>query len=81
VKYLFQIADHELHSFSFDPIDSRMYVLIAGNQALIIDPCVDAIALQLLKDINVKDVIVLPTHEHYDHISGVNWARENFRCM
>ena len=27
---------------------------------------------------NIQDIIVLLTHEHYDHISGVNWLRENF---
>lgn len=80
MKCLFQIANCELYYFSFDVIDSRMYVLIANHQALLIDPCVGATALQLLKDKNIKDVIVLPTHEHYDHISGVNWVKENFRC-
>lgn len=80
MKCLFQIADSELYSFSFSPIDSRMYVLIAKDQALIIDPCVDTMALELLKSRNVRDVLVLPTHEHYDHISGVNWIKENFRC-
>lgn len=80
MKCLFQIADCELQSFSFDPIDSRMYILIASKQALIIDPCIDATALQLLKCKNVNDVIVIPTHEHYDHISGVNWVKENFKC-
>jgi len=80
VKCLFQIVDSELHSFAFDPIDSRMYVIIANDNALIVDPCVSKEALQLLKDKNVTDVTVLCTHEHYDHISGVNWVKENFRC-
>lgn len=78
MKCLFQIIDCELHSFSFDLIDSRMYLLISNDKALIIDPCVNTDALQLLKDKNIMDVIVLLTHEHYDHISGVNWVRENF---
>ncbi|MDY8045189.1 MBL fold metallo-hydrolase [Paenibacillus polymyxa] len=57
-----------------------MYLMICNNKALIIDPCVSNDALQLLKDKNIIDVIVLLTHEHYDHISGVNWLRDNFDC-
>jgi len=72
--------DCETYSYSFAPIDSRMYLMISIDKALIIDPCVNTDALQLLKDKNIKDVIILPTHEHYDHISGINWMRENFDC-
>jgi len=54
--------------------------MMSNNKAVIIDPCVNTDALQLLKDENIIDVVVLLTHEHYDHISGVNWIRENFNC-
>lgn len=80
MKCLFQIINCETYSYSFAPIDSRMYLVISNNKALIIDPCVNTDALQLLKDKNIMDVIILPTHEHYDHISGINWMKENFRC-
>lgn len=80
MKCLFPIADCEFHCFSFEPIDSRMYLLIANKQALIIDPCVHETALGLLKDHNVTDVLILPTHEHYDHISGINWLKSHFKC-
>lgn len=80
MKCLFQIANCELHSFSFQPIDSRMYVLISSNRALVVDPCVNEDALQLMKDRSVNEVKVLLTHEHYDHISGVNWIKENINC-
>ena len=80
MKCLFPIADIKLFYFSFAPIDSRMYLLIANKQALIIDPFVNETARQLLKDHNVADVIILPTHEHYDHISGINWLKTYFKC-
>ncbi|QKS47915.1 MBL fold metallo-hydrolase (plasmid) [Paenibacillus cellulosilyticus] len=54
--------------------------MLSNDKALIIDPCVNADALQLLKDNNIKDVTILPTHEHYDHISGINWMRDNVDC-
>ncbi|MGE6487386.1 MBL fold metallo-hydrolase [Paenisporosarcina sp. NPDC076898] len=80
MKCLFQIVNCELYSFTFDPIDSRMYMIISNEKALIVDPCVDVDALELLNDRKVVDVIVLPTHEHYDHISGINWLKDNLNC-
>ena len=57
-----------------------MYTLISGNKALIVDPCVDEDALALLIKKNIQEILVLPTHEHYDHISGINWLRNFFKC-
>jgi len=58
-----------------------MYMLLNGDRALIIDPHVNEEALRLLKERGVTDVVILPTHEHYDHISGVNWFKENIHCI
>lgn len=80
MRCLFQIAKCDLYNFSFSPIDSRMYLVVSNNQALVIDPCVNEEALQILRDNRVSEVLVLPTHEHYDHISGINWLRSNFKC-
>ena len=68
-----------IYTFSFYPIDSRMYVMIEEEKALVVDPCVSEEALELLQEHTVKDILVLLTHEHYDHVSGVNWLRE--KCV
>lgn len=65
-----------IYTYDFYPIDSRMYILIENKKALIIDPCVSDEALQLLNENDVAEILVLLTHEHYDHISGINWLRE-----
>lgn len=70
-----------IYTYDFYPIDSRMYILLENKKALIIDPCVSDEALQLLKENNVTEILVLLTHEHYDHISGVNWLREHFSSV
>ncbi|MCK9471830.1 MAG: MBL fold metallo-hydrolase [Bacilli bacterium] len=80
MKCLYQISNSELFRYSFMPIDAKMYVLISGNRALIVDPCIDQDALNLLKKREIRDIIILPTHEHYDHISGINWLKDNFNC-
>ena len=48
-------------------MSSNMYVIIEGRHALIIDPCNNVKPAANL----IVDRILL-THEHYDHISGVN---------
>lgn len=68
-----------IRKYVFYPIDSRMYILQENESAVIVDPCISKEALLFLKGKNVQDILILLTHEHYDHISGVNWLKENFR--
>ena len=56
-------------------LSSNMYVISEAGHAIVIDPFEDTTPSEGL----TVDCILL-THEHYDHISGVNiWkkAREN----
>ena len=65
----------EVRSYSYQPIDSRMYIMAVGKTAVIIDPCESEAAKDYLEQCGIEVVKVLLTHEHYDHISGVNWLR------
>lgn len=80
MKCLYQIAEHDVHQFIMPVITSNMYVLIAGEEALVIDPNISAEAETLLAEAGVKSCTVLLTHEHYDHISGVNRLRQLYSC-
>lgn len=62
-------------------IDSNMYIIIENKTALVIDPNKNNEAIKLLKEEQVEKVIILLTHEHFDHISGVNLFREKFYCI
>lgn len=67
------VAGQKIYIYSFELIDSRMYMIKGINSVLIVDPLCDS---QLLKDVEgIKEGIVYLTHEHFDHISGVNWLR------
>ena len=80
MKPIFRIAEDVLYSASFQPIDSKMYLLPHGNRALLIDPCVSAEARRLLENLGARELLILLTHEHFDHISGVDFWRERFPC-
>ena len=56
----------EIRRYVSGLLSSNMYVLGEGDHALIIDPFEDTAPAQGL----TVDTIIL-THEHYDHISGV----------
>lgn len=57
----------EIRRYESDLLSSNMYVVIEGKHAIVIDPFRDTTPAEGL----IVDRILL-THEHYDHISGVN---------
>lgn len=78
------------YTSSFSPIDSRMYVLIAVGDPrcsyqkkfspIIVDPIIDEKMVRLLLEKNILNLSIILTHEHFDHISGVNFLKDNFKC-
>lgn len=74
---IFQNKNLEIYRFVFEYIDSNMYILKEGGSALIVDPHECAGAKALLAD--TKDVVILLTHEHPDHTSGINFFKKNFK--
>jgi glyoxylase-like metal-dependent hydrolase (beta-lactamase superfamily II) len=57
-----------------------MYLILRGNEALVVDPNINEEVIPLFKTHGVRKVYILLTHEHYDHISGVAWMQERFDC-
>ena len=60
-----------INRFESDLLASNMYVVTEGIHSIVIDPCRDITPGKGL----IIDKILL-THEHYDHISGVNTWKE-----
>lgn len=75
----FKVDSKTVYRYEMPAIGSNMYILLSGGQALIIDPHNSREALTFLRLHSIQRVVILLTHEHYDHISGVNWLRENFQ--
>ena len=55
-------------------LDTNTYVMEADGHLLIIDPADHAAVQERCRD--AASVTVLLTHEHFDHISGLNRIRE-----
>ncbi len=81
MKCKYKIDGIDVYKYIMPVIRSNMYIMLVDNQALIIDPNINEDAVDLLKDNHVKMVTIILTHEHYDHISGVNYFRKYFQCM
>ncbi len=73
-------SDIELYSSIYKFIDSNMYLLIINNEAVIIDPHKNELATELLKQRKIRKIVIMLTHEHPDHISGIWWYIKNFDC-
>lgn len=63
----------EIQRFESDMMASNMYLLSEHGHRIVIDPCRDTDP-----GVNSKVDALILTHEHYDHISGVNAWKEAY---
>lgn len=80
MKCSYPIADHDVYVFTLTPIDSKMYCIVKSHRALVIDPCLSDEAKAFFQKGEITDATIFLTHEHIDHISGVNMLREICTC-
>lgn len=65
-----------------DPVtDSNCYVIRQGEQCILIDPNEYAVIEPVLQKWNTDHLLVLLTHEHCDHIGGLNELRANYHTI
>ena len=69
-----------IYNSVYEYIDSNMYFLIEAEKALIIDPHENEELFELLKKKRIKDITILLTHEHPDHISGIYWLQKHYNA-
>lgn len=70
--------DIQLTKYVWGFLETNMYVLQTGNHILVIDPVADTSVLE--KCCALDSVTVLLTHEHFDHITGLNELRRMVCC-
>lgn len=66
----------KLTSFNDEAFGVNSYLLVENEHAILVDPIVtDDLAINLE---NIRIDFAILTHEHYDHISGVNELKQRF---
>jgi glyoxylase-like metal-dependent hydrolase (beta-lactamase superfamily II) len=74
------IYNMKFKKFVLPYINSNMYIGIEDGHAIIIDPNISSDGFEYLNNSNIKDGVLLLTHEHFDHTTGVNRIKELFPC-
>ena len=68
-----KIHTYLVYRFIYEPVASNMYVVLRGNEAVIVDPHESDALIALLKQRHICMVNIILTHEHFDHTSGLRW--------
>lgn len=65
--------------YVFPYMHSNMYVKMEDDEALIVDPHASDSLIEVFRQAHVKRLLILLTHEHFDHTSGVNFYRDKIK--
>lgn len=68
----------QIKRYIFPYIDANMYLMVEDGEALVIDPHINKDADRYLRENGVAYVVILLTHEHFDHTCGIPWFREHY---
>lgn len=72
---VYEDSSIQIYRFVLPMIDSNMYLVIDEDRAIIVDPNRSEDALRLIRKKRIQTIMVVLTHEHYDHISGIEYYR------
>ena len=70
-----------VYKFQWNVIDSNSYIVVCKNEAIIIDPIDSEEFIEFVKDMRNSFYRVILTHEHFDHIAGLNKLSNLFSCI
>ena len=65
----------EIYRFPYELVDSNMYFIPYRNTGIVIDPNENDELLALFKKHGTENIVIVLTHEHYDHTIGVEWLQ------
>lgn len=65
----------DIYRFPFELVDENMYFIPSGDTGIVIDPNENEELLDVFEQYGTKSVVIILTHEHYDHTTGVEWLK------
>lgn len=74
------IYGRKVYRYTYKLINSNMYIILGNKSAVMVDSIQSEKAIQLLREHGIMKLWILITHEHYDHIQGINYYRQYFEC-
>lgn len=76
-QYTIPVGDLQLdvYVFIYEPVASNMYFIPVGDTGIVFDPNINEELPPLLKQLGIRRVQIILTHEHYDHTTGVEWLQ------
>ncbi len=78
MELIFQNKNLQIHHATFEYLNSNMYAVVENRNALIIDPHKNMQVADFLRQNLVKNLLILLTHEHNDHTSGILFFKKLF---
>ena len=67
---------YTIERYPAGPLDTNGYLLIDGDECLVIDPSLNSTTLLFdIKEHNLKPLAILLTHGHFDHFLGIDFLR------
>lgn len=76
----FEVLGNIFEIFRWSVFDANSYVLVEEHDALIFDAVDSDEMITRLRTRNIESITVFLTHEHFDHISGLERLRSSFVC-
>ncbi len=77
---LFKTEGMLIYQFVWNYIDANTYIIVVNEDLLVIDPISTDEFWEFIEKAGVKKAIVVLTHEHFDHICGLNGLRKKILC-
>ena len=65
----------DIYRFPFELVDSNMFFIPSGETGIVLDPNENKELLKAFEEYGTKHIVIVLTHEHYDHTTGVNWLQ------
>lgn len=69
----------EIYRFTYEPVDSNMFFIPAGDTGIVFDPNENEELLPVFEKYGTKHIVIVLTHEHYDHTNGVQWLQSKVK--
>lgn len=75
----YSVQRWDIYRFPFELVDENMYFVPSRDTGIVIDPNENEELLDVFKQYGSKNVVIVLTHEHYDHTTGVEWLQSKIK--